>query len=109
MKNINIWANNTIEYKRLELFKSMLDVIIAENNFPIALSIENTYFDFGQNWSWTTIIVTKLNSKNCINSYQLLNPANHEKIIWGDMYDILEVAQEIKDYWLEKDKEGVVI
>ena len=104
-KNITIWANNTIEYKRLELFKSMLDVIIAENNFPIAITIQTIYFDIGQSWLWTTIIATKLNSNSCINSYQLLYPANHEKVIWGDMHDILEVAQEIKNDWLKRYKE----
>lgn len=104
-KNIAVWSKDTIEYKRLELFKSMLDVIIVENNFPIAITIQTTYFDIGQSWLWTTIIVTKLNSKSCIDSYQLLYPANHEKVIWGDMHDILEVAQEIKNEWLKTYKE----
>ena len=104
-KNIAVWSKDTIEYKRLELFKSMLDVIIVENNFPIAITIQTTYFDIGQSWLWTTIIVTKLNSKSCIDSYQLLYPENHEKVIWGDMHDILEVAQEIKNEWLKTYKE----
>ena len=101
-KNIAIWNRNSEEYKRLNALKALLEVIIMQNKFPIELSIQNTYFDIGQDWMWTNIIVYKNNSHD---SYQLLYPANHEKVIWGDIYDILEVAQEIKDEWLKRYKE----
>lgn len=101
-KNIAVWSKDTIEYKRLELLKSLLNVIIAQEKLPLFLTIENTYFDLSQNWTWTTIIVYKNGGHD---SYQLLYPANHEKVIWGDLYDILEVAQEIKNDWLKEYKE----
>ena len=104
-KNITIWANNTIEYKRLELFKAHLDVIITENNLPIIASIQTTYFDYGQGWLWTTIIITELNNDSCINSYQLLYPARHEKIVFGNNYDICEVAEKVKEELIKRHKE----
>lgn len=105
MKNITIWSKDTIEYKKLNLFKDFLDIIITQNNLPINVSIEDTYFDFGQAWMWTTIIVKKLNSNSCLNSYQLLNPADHERIIFGGEDDIIEVCQKFKKEFLELYKE----
>ena len=105
MKNIAIWLKNTIEYKKLNLFKDFLDIIITQNNLPITVSIENTYFDFGQNWMWTTIIVTELNNNSCLNSYQLLYPARHERIVFGDEDDILKVCHNVKKELLERYKE----
>lgn len=104
-KNITIWSKNTIEYKKLNLFKDFLDIIITQNNLPITVSVENTYFDFGQAWTWTTIIVHKLNCSSCLNSYQLLNPADHEKIVFGNEDDIIEVCQKFKKEFLELYKE----
>ena len=101
-KNIAIWSKDTIEYKRLELLKSLLNVIIVQEKLPLFLTVENTYFDYGQDWTWTTIIGYKNGGHD---SYQLLYTSNHEKVIWGDMYDILEVAQEIKNDWLKNIKE----
>ena len=101
-KNIAIWNKDSVEYKKIELLKSCLNVIIAQEKFPLHLIIENTYFDYRQDWEWTNIIVYKNGTHD---SYQLLYPANHEKVIWGDIYDILEVAQEIKNDWLKRYKE----
>lgn len=101
MKNITIWSKHTIEYKKLNLFKDFLDIIITQNNLPISVSIEDTYFDFGQAWMWTTIIVKKLNSSSCLNSYQLLNPADHERIVFGDEDDIMEICQKFKKEFLK--------
>lgn len=105
MKNIAIWSKDTIEYKKLNLFKCFMDIIITENKLPINISIENTYFDFGQSWKWTTIIVYKLNCSSCLNSYQLLNPVDHEKIVFGDEDDIIEVCKKFKKEFLELYKE----
>jgi hypothetical protein len=106
MKNIAIWNKDTVEYKKLNLFKCFMDIVIVVNNLPIELSIENTYFDFGQNWSWTTIIVYKLNCDSSLNSYQLLNPADHKSIVFGDADDIMEICQKFKKEFLELYKEN---
>ena len=105
LENITVWSKNTIEYKKLKVFKSLLDVIIEQNNLPISVSIQDTYFDFGQGWMWTTIIVTELNNNSCLNSYQLLYPARHERIVFGDEDDILEVCHNVKKELLERYKE----
>lgn len=105
MENIAIWNKDTVEYKKLNLFKCFMEIVIVVNNLPIELSIENTYFDFGQNWSWTTIIVYKLNCNSSLNSYQLLNPADHKSIVFGDADDIMEICQKFKKEFLELYKE----
>ena len=100
-KNITVWSKNSIEYQKLNIFKSFLDIIIIQNNLPITISIENTYFDVGQNWMWTTIIVNKTNCNSCLNSYQLLNPADHERIVFGDLQDIVEICLKFKTEFLK--------
>ena len=102
-KNIAVWSKDTIEYKRLELLKSLLNIIIAQEQLDLFLTIKNIYFDRGQDWIWTNLIVHENKSND---SYQLLYPSNHEKTIYGDIDDILEVANEIKNKWLKNKKEN---
>ena len=52
--------------------------------------VEETYFDFGQDWKWTTII-----AHGDVGSYQALNPAEQEKIILSDISDFPRIAREI--------------
>ena len=102
-KNIAVWSKDTIEYKRLELLKSLLNIIIAQEQLDLFLTIKNIYFDRGQDWIWINLIVHENKSND---SYQLLYPSNHEKTIYGDIDDILEVANEIKNKWLKNKKEN---
>ena len=69
--------------KALQLFAEACTQWMGENkNFRYDVAIENTYFDFGQDWMWTTIIVK--DEKNQRRSWQALSPRDWELIVTCD-------------------------
>lgn len=62
----------TKEYKRLEAVAKMLEALSANDAQYV---VENVYFDFGQDWMWTTIC--RKGYKEC----QVLSPKEWELII----------------------------
>lgn len=105
MKNIKTWSKRTVEYRKLTLLKCLLDIFIAEYFLPIYLKVEDVYYDYGQGWIWTTIVAYRTNSDTSITSWQLLNPARHEKIVFGDIDNIIKIGNDIKKEFLERYKE----
>ena len=61
--------------------------------------VEDTWFDYGQRWPWTTIIAYHKNGQ----SWQAINPAQHELILFSD--DIQKTVDEIVNYkyWYDPD------
>ena len=53
--------------------------------------VGETYFDFGQDWKWTTVLC----DGGGYGGYQALNPAEQEEIILADIADLPRIAQEI--------------
>ena len=47
-----------------------------------------TYFDFGQNWEWTTILCDGGN----FGGYQALNPVDHEAIVCAETVEAIGKA-----------------
>ena len=45
--------------------------------------VGETYFDFGQNWKWTTVLCST-GEKGCLGSYQALSPRDQEMICVSD-------------------------
>jgi hypothetical protein len=76
---ITTFEKGSEEYEKLQIAALMLT-----NRSPRGYLYEvgETYFDFGQNWKWTTIMCWA----NC-NPYQALNPREQEEIILSDTYD----------------------
>ena len=52
--------------------------------------VGETYFDYGQDWSWTTILC----DGGITGSHQALNPREHEEIIFEE-YEAEEMADRI--------------
>lgn len=52
--------------------------------------VGETYFDYGQDWKWTTILV----EGGITGSYQALCPREHEEIIF-EQYEAEEMADRI--------------
>jgi hypothetical protein len=62
----------------------------------ITYKVEDTWFDYGQNWMWTTIIAYDPDSFT--GSYQALCPRDYEKILYSN--DIPATVNEIRsDKW----------
>lgn len=66
------------ERLRLESVANMLNIFCNNHTFKV----KETYFDFGQNWKWTTIIC---------DDFQLLSPAMQQVLLVAD-YDVLADA-----------------
>ena len=85
------------EYKALEKASAILTAVSAKG---ITYKVENTYFDYGQNWRWTTIIAYDPNA--WCKTYQALCPRDYEKILYST--DMLKTIQEIREdeYFTDK-------
>ncbi len=90
---LKIFAPTTQEYKSLKDFANYLN----EDSTNIHYEIEDTYFDFGQNWRYTTIIAHDLTvpETSVLHSYQALSPRDQFKILYGLDTDRHEVHDRI--------------
>ena len=87
MSNIKVFNYGSEEFKRLELACNLLNEFDKEAKYRVGV----TWFDFGQDWKWTTIIV-EYDSK-WSNGYQI-DPKNHEDILNArEMKDLVEVCE----------------
>lgn len=87
---IRVFPEDSMEYKRLKDFCTTLN----KNSKRTAYSVEETYFDYGQNWKWTTIIAHTKEERG--GGYQALTPADQEKVITNTNVD--EVLEHVLDY-----------
>ena len=70
---IKVWSRGSDEYKRLQ---AAAELVSLYGNCEC--HVGETYFDFGQDWKWTTILV------DSPSEFQLLNPRDHELICKAD-------------------------
>ena len=77
---ITTFEKGSEEYEKLQIAALMLT-----NRSPRGYRYEvgETYFDFGQDWMWTTILCRG----DEWGGYQALNPREQEEIILSDTYD----------------------
>ena len=94
---IRTYSKDSHEYDMLE---RACAVLTATSKKGITYKVEDTYFDFGQNWMWTTIIAHDPNS--CFGSYQAVCPRDYEKILCSD--DLLGTLVKVKadKFWNDK-------
>lgn len=78
-----------------EEFQKLRDVAdkVSENS-PIKLRVEDTYFDYGQNWLWTTLIAIH-EKANGTSTWQAIYPTQQAAILAG-------YGQEVADFLIEK-------
>lgn len=88
-KAIRKFEPNSAERMNLELAAAML-TDMSPNRYRYYVG--ETYFDFGQNWMWTTVLC---NNGGAFGSYQALSPAEQERIIFGDVDDIHEAVKAV--------------
>ena len=90
---IRQYAPNSDEVAKLTL---AAEEFTKQSRKGITYKVEDTYFDLGQNWMWTTIIAY---DPDCFcGSYQALCPRDYEKILYS--LDIPATVAEIRtDKW----------
>ena len=55
MSNIRVFEYDSAEYEKLTTAVTLLNAFDKDATY----TVEVTYFDFGQDWKWTTIIVDR--------------------------------------------------
>lgn len=92
MSCIKIYKSDTEEYDKLRRAAAILTGL-SPNGWRYA--VEETYFDFGQDWKWTTIIC-HCEKIMFSDSYQALSPASQEEIIFAsDGAELVEACQRV--------------
>ncbi len=94
-ETIRTYDPTTQEYQAL---RRVADVLTIASKNKITYHVEDVYFDFGQNWTWTTICAYRPDG----HSWQILSPKQHAEIISGK-----ETLQAVVDlyngpFWLDK-------
>lgn len=77
------------EYKRLEAAAAMLNV---KSPTKSRYYVGETYFDFGQDWMWTTVLC---NNGDKWGGYQALNPAEQEEILLCGMEELDRITDDV--------------
>lgn len=80
------------EYKQLDVAAKMLTLF---NGKGFRYYVGNTYFDYGQDWKWTTILKEDPNETGVLRVCQALNPRQQENIIMADTPE--EMAKAVRD------------
>lgn len=97
---IRTYSPDSDEYKKLTTAANVLTAVSPKG---ITYTVEDTYFDYGQRWMWTTLIAYDKTAS--FGSYQALCPRDYEKILTTD--DILATLSEIRTdkWWRDKQDE----
>ena len=96
METIRQYAPNEPEHGRLVEAAQELTRLSPNGT---TYSVNDTWFDFGQRWMWTTIIATRPDGT----SWQALNPRDHERILRSGDGEMPETIRVIKadPYWYD--------
>ena len=97
---IKTFTMDTQPYKNLELAASMLTYLSPNGR---TYRVEDTYFDYGQDWKWTTIIGKKGNG--VWSEYQALSPREQERLYFATtIEEVTEAVDDIRNgkYWSDK-------
>lgn len=98
--NPSVILYGTKEYKKLEAVAKMLEALSPNN---VEYEVDDTYFDFGQGWKWTTILA--YDSKGVIRRYQAINPREWGNILLAENEkDLAEIVTNIRNGKFFNDK-----
>ena len=85
---IKVFGKDSEEYKALNVAAA---VLTAKSPNGYRYYVGETYFDYGQDWKWTTVLC----EGDSWGGYQALNPREQEDILLGDVNDIPKVCDEV--------------
>ncbi len=96
MEAIRVFEQESREYKLLKAAADLM-TILSPNRYTYYVG--ETYFDYGQDWKWTTILCHR-NEEGSQYDHQALYPALQEKIVWAA--SIEDIAAAINAYFKDK-------
>jgi hypothetical protein len=88
MQAISVFNKESKERKRLEAAASLIQAETGK-----VCKVEETMFDAGQNWAWTTILMES--GLSVFPFTQILNPKQQNMIVYGEIEDWMKEVQEI--------------
>lgn len=103
MNNIRVYEKNERQYKVLKMFAEMVNDNLTDGH----LTVENIYFDMGQNWKYTALITNK--EDGLFGSWQSFCPRDYELILYTDSIAILEKMAKYYAEELNKGKTSVYL
>lgn len=87
---IKVYEKDSKEYKALEAAAALMNVMSKTVEKGIKFTVQDVYFDLGQDWMWTTISAKNKDG----NTWQVLCPRDHELIT--DVGNIDAITQAIR-------------
>ena len=100
MANPRVIESGTREYKNLRAVAKMLEALSPNG---VEYEVGETYFDFGQDWIWTTILAYEKDS--VFGGYQAINPRDWESVIMAENEnDFAKVVSVIRNNKFFNDK-----
>lgn len=90
---IRTFKEGSYEYEQLRIAAEMMT---EQSPRGFRYYVADTYFDYGQDWMWTTIL--GISNSNLVTTFQALNPRQQEEIILTN--DTRKVVNEyFSDKW----------
>ena len=102
MASIRVYKTTEIEFIRLRTFATACNATYAAHDMNERIQVEDVYFDYGQNWKYTTLITHNYDESD---SWQSLCPRDYETILECDhIATLLRYA----DYYVEARRNGEI-
>ena len=96
-KAICVFSENSMEYNRLLAAAALIQAETGK-----ICKVGNTFFDAGQGWSWTTILMES--DMKAFPFVQILYPKQQEDIVYGSINEWLDAVKSV----IEKTENRVV-
>ena len=92
MGKIRVYEKTEVEFIRLKIFTEIVNNLLEKaDNYTDYLTIKTTYFDCGQDWQYSAIIIHEyVEAFNKVEKYQAFCPRDWELIINTDSISKLE-------------------
>ena len=82
MSKISIHKPDSIEYAKLSSFRDMANAMLADTDYY--LTLDNIYFDAGQDWMYTSPVT---HNRNMTMDWQSLCPRDYEILLACDTFE----------------------
>ena len=85
-EHLTVFPAGSKERGRLKLLADIINTFTEKT-----ASVKDIYFDHGQNWMYTTVVVS--NGSRTSMSYQLMNPKEQKTIVHGTQSEFFRLAR----------------
>lgn len=102
MNRIKVYTSTDTEYYKLEMFVNLVNAACVES--PYCLYLDDIYFDYGQNWWYTSPITREIDDKGNTWEWQTLCPRDYNILVSFDSYNAVAFAASMYADYLMRGK-----